>query len=158
METQKTANLLGNADNDSLKFATRKWYLINDQNNTNYCDGDENGATIKFETKVIRSNLCDYSDAYILVKGDITATGCDANTKVAFKNCAPFTKCITHINDEHVDNADNLNIVKPMYNLIEYSDNYSDTSGNLWQFKRDEQNMKNGSSANVTTDDSSSLK
>ena len=158
METQKTANLLGNADNDSLKFATRKWYLINDQNNTNYCDGDENGATIKFETKVIRSNLCDYSDAYILVKGDITATGCDANTKVAFKNCAPFTKCITHINDEHVDNADNLNIVKPMYNLIEYSDNYSDTSGNLWQFKRDEQNMNNGNPADVTTAVSSSFK
>ena len=59
-------------------------------------------------------------------------TGGDANTKVAFKNCVPFTKCVTHINDKHVDNADNLDIVMPMYNLIEYSDNYSDTSGSLW--------------------------
>ena len=81
---------------------------------------------MKFE--IIKSNLCDYSDAYILVTGDIKATGRDANTKVAFKNCAPFTKCLTHINDEHVDNAVNLDIVMPMYNLIEHSDNYSDTS------------------------------
>ena len=107
-------------------------------------------TTDKFETKVIKSNLCDYSDAYILVTGDITATGGDANTRVAFKNCAPFTKCITHINDEHVDNADNLDIIMPMYNLIEYSHNYSDTSASLWQFKRDKQNMNNGNPANVT--------
>ena len=158
METQKIANLLGNADNESLKFATRKWYVINDQNNTDYGEGNEDSTTVKFETKIIKSNLCDYSDAYILVTGDITATGRDANTKVAFKSCAPFTKCVTHINDEHVDNADNLDIVMPMYNLIEYSDNYSDTSGRLWQFKRDEQNMNNGNPANVTTDDSSSFK
>ena len=106
METQKIANILGNADNESLKFATRKWYVINDQNNTDYGDGDEiNGTTIKFETKVIKSNLCDYSDAYILVTGDITATGGDGNAKVEFKSCAPFTKCVTHKNDEHVDNV-----------------------------------------------------
>ena len=158
METQKIANLLGDADNESSKFATRKWYVINDQNNTDYGEGNEDSTTVKFETKVIKSNLCDYSDAYILVTGNITATGGDANTRVAFKNCAPFTKCITHINDEHVDNADNLDIIMPMYNLIEYSDNYWDTSGNLWQFKRDEQNMNNGNPANVTTDDSSSFK
>ena len=131
MKTQKIANLLGNTDNESLKFATRKWYVINDQNNTDYGDGDENGTTIKFETKVIKSNLCDYSDAYILVTGDITAARGDANTNAAFKNCAPFTKWVTHINDEHVDNAENLDVVMPMYNLIEYSDNYSDTSGSL---------------------------
>ena len=126
-------------------------------NNTDYGDGDENGATIKFETKVIKSNLCDYSDAYILVTGDITATNGNANTKAAFKNCAPYTKCVTHINDEHVHNADNLDIVMPMYNLIEYSDNYSDTSGSLWHFKRDEQNMNNGNPVNVTTANSSSF-
>ena len=135
---------MGDADNESSKFATRKWYVINDQNNTDYGGGNEDSTTVKFETKVIKSNLCDYSDAYILVTGDITATGGDANTRVAFKNCAPFTKCITHINDEHVDNADNLDIIMPMYNLIEYSDNYSDTSGSLWHFKRDEQNINNG--------------
>ena len=158
METQKLANLLGSVDNESSKFATRKWYVVNDQNNTDYGGGDENGTTIKFETKVIESNLCDYSDAYILVTGGITATGGDANTKVAFKNCAPFTKCVTHINDEHVDNADNLDIVMSMYNLIEYSDNYSDTSRSLWHFKRDEQNMNDGNPAIVTTADSSSFK
>ena len=132
MKTQKIANLLGNTDNESLKFATRKWYVINDQNNTDYGDGDENGTTIKFETKVIKSNLCDYSDAYILVTGDITATNGNANRNTGFKNCASFTKWVTHINNEHVDNADNLDIVMPMYNLIEYSNNYSDTSGRLW--------------------------
>ena len=70
---------------NALKFATKKWYVINDQNNTDYGDGDENGTTIKFETKVIKSNLCDYSDAYIFVAGDITATGGDANTKLYLK-------------------------------------------------------------------------
>ena len=158
METQKIGNLLGKADNESLKFATRKWYVINDQNNADNGDGDENGATIKFETKVIKSNLCDYSEAYILVTGDITAANGDANTKVAFKDCAPFTKCVTHKNDEHVDNAHNLDIVMPVYNLIEYSDNYSDTSGSLWHFKRDKQNMNNGNPANVATADSSYFK
>ena len=157
METQKIVNLLGDANNESSKFATRKWYVINDQNNTDYGEGNEDSTTVKFETKVIKSNLCDYSDAYILVTGNITATGGDANTRVAFKNCAPFTKCITHINDEHVDNADNLDIIMPMYNLIEYSDNHSDTSS-LWQFKRDKQNMNNGNPANVTTDVSTSFK
>ena len=158
METQKIVNLLGDANNESSKFATRKWYVINDQNNTDYGEGNEDSTTVKFETKVIKSNLCDYSDAYILVTGNITATGGDANTRVAFKNCAPFTKCITHINDEHVDNADNLAVILPMYNLIEYSDSYSDTSRSLWQFKRDEQNMNNGNPANVTTADSTSFK
>ena len=108
METRKNVNLLGDTDNESLKFAMRKWYVINDQKNTDYGEGNKNSTTVKFETKVIKSSLCDYSDAYILVTGNITATGGDANTRVAFKNCAPFTKCITHINDEHVDNADNL--------------------------------------------------
>ena len=151
METQKIANLLDDANNVSSKFATRKLYVINDQNKTDYGEANEDSTTVKFETKAIKSNSCDYSDTYIVVTGNIAATGGDANTRVAFKNCAPFTKCITHINDEHVDNADNLDIIMPMYNLIEYSDNYSDTSGSLWQFKRDEQNMNNGNPANVTT-------
>ena len=140
------------------KFATRKWYVINDQNNIDYGEGNEDSTTVKFETKVIKSNLCDYSDAYILVTGNITATGGDASTRVAFKNCALFTKWITHINDKHVDNAGNLDIIMPMDNLIQYSDNYSDTLRSLWQFKRDEQNMNNGNPANVTTADSSSFK
>ena len=97
METQKIANLLGDADSESSIFVTRKCYVSNYQNNTNYGEGNENGTTVKFETQVSKSNLCDYSDAYILVTGNITPTGGDANTRVGFKNCAPFTECITHI-------------------------------------------------------------
>ena len=123
MEIQKIANLLGDANNESSKFATRKWYVINDQNNTDYGEENEDSTTIKFETKVIKSSLSDYSDAYILVTGNIATTCGNANTKVAFKSCAPFTKCVTHINDEHVDGAHNLDITMPMYNLIECSDN-----------------------------------
>ena len=143
METQKIAKLLGNADSESSKFATRKWYFTNDQSNTDYGEGNENDTTIKFQTKVIKSNLCDYSDAYILLTGDITDTRVDDDTRDAFKNCTPFTKCISQISDEQVDNADNLDIVMTMYNLIEYSDNYSYTSRSLRQFKRDESPVTN---------------
>ena len=103
----------------------------------------------KLLTKSIESSLCDYSDAYILVTGNITATPNNAITQVIFKNCAPFKDCRTEINDTFVDYADFINITMPMYNLIEYSDNYSDTSGSLWNFKRDE--ITNN--ANVTNDD-----
>ena len=75
---------------------------------TDYGEGNQSGTIVKFETNVIKSNLCDYSDTYILVTGDITATGGDANTRVIFKNSAPFTKCITHINNEHIDGAHNF--------------------------------------------------
>ena len=152
-------NLLGDTDNESPKFVTRKWHVTNDQNNTVYGEGNENGTTVKFETQVIISNLCDYLDAYILVTGDITATGGNDNTKVVFKNCAPFTKYITHRNDEHVDTTDNIDIVMPMYNLIEYSDIFSDTSGSLWQFKRDESPVTNaGNPDNISVDNLSSFK
>ena len=90
---------------------------------------------MKFLTRSIESNLCDYSGAYILVTGNINAAGGDNNTKVAFKTCAPFKKCRAEINRTFVDDAEHINIAMHMYNLIEYSDNYSDTSGSLWQFK-----------------------
>ena len=152
------SNLLNGSDNESSKFAARKWYIINDQNNGEYGNGDENGSTIKFETKVIKSTLCDYSDAYTLVEESITATGSDADTKVEFKNCAPFTRSVTQINDEHVETAENLDIIMPMYNLLEYSDNYADSSASLCQLKRDEQNITNaGNLDNVATDDSLSF-
>ena len=131
METQKIVNLLNGIFNESSKFATKKWYIINDLNNGQYRIGNESGTTIKFETKVIEPNLCDYSDAYVLVTGDIAAVGGDANTRIAFKNCAPFRKCVTHINDEHAETAENLDIIVPMYHLLEYSDNYADSSGSL---------------------------
>ena len=70
--------------------------------------------------------------------GDIKVVGVAANTNVAYKNCAPFARSVTHINDEHVETAENLDITMPMYNLIEYSDNYADSSGSVCQFKRDE--------------------
>ena len=90
------------------------------------------------EMKMIQPNLCDYSDAYILVTGDITAANGNANTRVAFKNCSPFRRCVTHTNDEHVGTTENVDIIMPMYNLLEYSANYADSFGSLWQFKRDE--------------------
>ena len=159
METRKIVNLLNATDNESSKFATTKSYVINDQNNAEYGEENEAVSSIKFETKVIKSILCDYSDAYILVTGDIKATGGNANTKVTFKNCAPFTRCLTHINDENIDTAENLDIIMPMYNLIQYSDNYSDTSGSLWQFKKDDQNVNDdGNPADVATNGSTSFK
>ena len=108
-------------------------------------------TTIKFETKVIKPNLCDYSDAYILVIGNIQNKL--ANSVMAFKNCAPFRTCDVTINDEHVEKAEDLDIVMPMYNLLEYSDNYQDSRGSLYQFKRDEPPDDN---ANVA-DDTASL-
>ena len=150
---------MGDADTESSKFAIRKWYVINDQNNTDYGEGNEDSTTVEFETKVIKSNLCDYSDAYILVTGNITSTGGDAVTRNAFKNYAPFTKCTTHLNDEHVDNANDLEIIMPMYKLIECRDNYSDTSGRLWQFKRDESPVTNAVNPdNVSTTNSTTFK
>ena len=134
METQKTVNLLHGSDNEHAKFATKKWYVIDSESKGNYSHPDP----IKFLTKSIESSLCDYSDAYILVTGNITATPNNAATQVVFKNCAPFEKCRTEINETFVDEADFINIAMPMYNLFDYSDNYSDTSGSLWGFRRDE--------------------
>ena len=95
------------------------------------------GDTIKFETENIKSSLCDFTDAFILVVRNITVNA-DNNTDVAFKNCSLFSTCPTKINGVFVDEANHIYIAMSMYNLIEYSDNYSDTSGSLWQFKRDE--------------------
>ena len=119
METQKVVNLLNDSDNEFSKFATRKCYITNDQNNGQYSRGNENDSTIKFETNVIKSSLCDYSDAYILVTGDIKVAAVAADTNVLFKNCATFTRCVTHINDEHVETGDNLDIAMPLYNILE---------------------------------------
>ena len=99
---------------------------------------------------MLKSRLCDYSDAYILAKGKITITGAGDNALarqadkidkgVAFKNCASFTNCISETNNTQTDNAKDSNTVMPMYNLIEYSDNYGKTSGSLWQYYRDKPN------------------
>ena len=151
METQMIINLLNNSSNEESKFATTKWYVIDSRiAKGKYKQGD----TITFETGTIKSSLCDYSDAFILVTGNVTVAA-NNDTDVAFKNCAPFSTCTTKINDVFVDEANHIYIAMPMYNLIEYSDNYSDTSGSLWQFKSDEVTDKN---ADLTIDNSQSFK
>ena len=124
--------------------------LLNLEQNDESRGTYNNGKQIKFKTTMLKSSLCDYSDAYILVKGKITiiGTGDDVAARqaderrkgLAFKNCAPFTDCISKINNTEVDNCLNIDIGTPMYSLIEYSDNYARTSGSLWQYYRDESN------------------
>ena len=114
---------------------------------------DQNNS-IKFETESLKSSLCDYSDAFILVTGD-TKVAANNDTDVAFKNCPPFSTCKTEINDVFIDEANHICITMAMYNLIEYSDNYSDTSGSLWQFKRDEVPPND---ADLSIDNSQSIK
>ena len=161
MENQKIISLLDKIDTDSKHFATKIWYIINDENNTNYGVNKDTGAdnpdTIKYDTRVLKPNLCDYAEAYNLIDGTIRAASANANTRLALKNCAPFTKCNLEINDEHVDAAENLDITMPMYNLIEYSDNYQDSSATLYQYKRDEPPEANAIN-DLTTDISSSFK
>ena len=161
MENQKIINLSNKDDTDSKHFATKKWYIINDENNTNYGVNKDTGAnnpdTFKYDTRVLKPNLCDYAEAYILVDGTITAAAADGNTRLALKNCAPFSKCNLEINDEHVDTAENLDITMPMYNLIEYSDNYQDSSATLYQYKRDE-TPEGNPIPNLAVNNSSSFK
>ena len=114
--------------------------MINDENNTNYGVNKDTGAdnpdTIEYGTRVLKPNLCDYAEAYILANGTIRAAAADTNTRLALKNCVPFTKCNLEINDEHVDTTESLDIATPMYNLIEYSDNYQGSSATLYEYKR----------------------
>ena len=128
--------MFDNTLNEPSKFRTKNWVEINESRRT--CSTN---TQIKFKTTMLKSSLCDYSDAYIFVKGTITANNTaavdpdanNANKKVIFKNCFPFTNCISEINNKRVDNAKDIDIVMLMYHLIEYSDNYSKTSGSLWQ-------------------------
>ena len=129
MEHQKILNLLDET-NDS-KFVTRKWDIVNDNSKSNYDATNE----ITYNAEILKSNLCDYNDAYILVRGDITVVAVPA-TQVAFKICAPFTKCITKIDETTKDDAEDLDLVTPMYKLIEYSSNYSETNI-LWLYSKD---------------------
>ena len=146
MECQKIANLIDDTSNQPSKFRTKSWIEINDESRRAY----NVNSQIKFKTTMLKSSLCDYSDAYILVKGTITINGRGAHDAarkaderekgVAFKNCAPFISCISEINNTQVDNAKDIDIVMPVYNIIEYSDNYAKTTGSLWQYFRDEPN------------------
>ena len=141
MEYQKIANLIDDTSNQPSKFRTKNWVEINDESRGAY----NVNSQIKFKTTMLKSSLCDYSDAYILVKGTISVSNTAAagpavnndDIKVIFKNCAPFTNCISEINNTQIDNAKDIDIVMPMYNLIEYSDNYAKTTGSLWQYCND---------------------
>ena len=151
MEYQKIANLMDDTSNQPSKFRTRNWVEINDESRGAY----NVNSQIKFKTTILKSSLCDYSDAYILVKGTISVNNTAAegaavynnNKKVIFKNCAPFTNYISEINNTQVDNAKDLDIVMPMYNLIEYSDNYTKTTGSLWQYCKDIPDGSNNNNA-----------
>ena len=141
MEYPKIANLLDNASNEPSKYRTENWVEINEESRETHSLNRQ----INFKTSMLRSSLCDYSNAYILVQGNISvnntaaddAAANNTNKKVIFKNCTPFTDCINEINNTQVDNSKYIDIVMPMYNLIQYSDNYSKTSGSLWQFCKD---------------------
>ena len=124
MEYQKIANLLNDEANKPSKFRTRNWVEINDESRGTYTSND-----IRFKTAMLRSSLYDSADAYILLKGTITITSegdnaaaerlDERNKSVTFKNCAPFTICISRIDNTDMDNGQDIDIVMPMYNLIE---------------------------------------
>ena len=139
MEFQKLVNFLETTfdDKDLPRSVTKKWIEVYDQSGGNYTVNKE----IRIKTSMLRSDLCDFSDAYIVVKGDITVTNpnnAKRNKAVAFKNNAPFINCISKINGVKIDNAEDLDVVMPMYNLLEYSKNYRKTKGSLWNYYRDQ--------------------
>ena len=126
MEYKKIIKLVDDTPNQPTKFQAKHWVEINDESRVT-CNTN---SQIKFKTSMLRSSLCDYSDAHILVRGTITEAevavgGGNNNIQEVFKNCAPFTNYINEINNAQLDNAKNVDIVIPMYNLIEYSHNYS---------------------------------
>ena len=142
MEYQKIANLIdSNTPDQPSRFRTKNWVKINDESRSTY----HSNAQIKFKTTMLKSSLCDYSDAYILVKGTVivdntAAADADANNtnkKVIFKNCSVFTKCVTELNNVQLDNARNIDIIASMYNLVEHSSGYERTSRSLWQYYKD---------------------
>ena len=165
MQFQKIANFLNTTsdDKDLPRFVIKKWNEVYDQSEKNYNPNKE----IRMKTSMLRSDLCDYSDAYIVVKGtttvdkktfttddfeapdntaaNVTATNTANNNafgekKLVFKDNAPFINCISKINGVKIDNAEYLDVVMPMYNLVEYSKTYRKTTGSSWNYYRDEPN------------------
>ena len=128
MEYQKIANLIDDASNQPSKFRTKNWVEINDESRGTY----NVNSQIKFKTSMLKSSLCNYSDAYILVKEKMTITGRGADA--AARQAAERDNCISEINNKEVDNAKDIDIVMPMYYLIECNDSYAKTSGSLWQY------------------------
>ena len=146
MEYQKIAKLLVTTFDKIPTFITKKWVEVHDQSGS-ADDRCKSNKQIRFKTSMLRSDLCDFSDAYIVVKGDITLTKTNGrgiidirNRFLAFKNNAPFTNCISKINNVLIDNAEDLDVVMPMYNLLVCSKSYRKTTGSLWNYYRDEPN------------------
>ena len=139
MEYNKINNLLGSESKNLSKFVTGEYVRVNSLSNTY----NEN-KSIRFKTPMLRSDLCDFADAYILVNGTILVNGLNRrdrqNKPVILKNNAPFFSCITRINGELIEDPDDLDIVMPIYNLLEYSQNYRKTIGLLYNYYRDELN------------------
>ena len=147
MEYDKINNLLLSEDDENevlSKFVTREYVRVN-----SLLDTYNENKSIRFKTPMLRSNLCDYSDAYILVKGTITVTAPGVNNNannirdkrnrpLILKNNAPFISCITRNNGELIEDANDLDIVIPIYNLLKYSKNYRKTIGSLYNYYRDE--------------------
>ena len=136
MEYKKIINLLDNTPNQPTKLKIKTWVEINDDSRGTY----NTNSQVKFKTSMLMLSLRDYSDAYILVSGTITVAALavdrgNDNIKVVFKNCAPFTNCISEINNTQIDNANDID--------VEYSNNYSKTSGSLWQYYRYEPALNN---------------
>ena len=135
MEFQKVTNFLDTTsdDKDLPRFVTKKRIEVYDQSEKNY----NVNKKIRIRAPMLRSDLCDFSDAYIVAKGTISVTAPDdaeRNKSVVFKKNAPFINCISKINRVQIDNAENLDVVMPMYNLLEYSKNYKETTGSLWNY------------------------
>ena len=150
MEYQKLTNLLGTNIDEISKFITKKWVKVYDQSNS-VDDRYKPNKQIRFKKSTLRYGLCGYSDAYIVAKGNITATdpnNANYDKKLAFKNNAAFTNCISKINHVLIDNAEDLDIVMPMYNQTKYSKNYKKTIGRFQNYYRDKPNSGLGGDNN----------
>ena len=150
MEYQKIINLLNTTFDDVPRFITKKCVAVHDQWGSAR-DRYKSIKQIRIKTSMLRSELCHFSDAYIVVKERIAVTHPDDanyNKKLTLKNNAPFTFCISKINNTLIDNAEDLDIVMPIYNLLEYSKNYRKTTGSLWNYYRDEPNSSVGGENN----------
>ena len=148
---KKIINLLDHKDEDDPRFETRKWYIVNDHNNGNYSKIDDVQSVVKFNTEIVKPFLCDYSDAYILVTGNIKVQNGNNGARIAIKNCHPFTRACFRPNNEQVDTADNLDLTMNLYNMLKYSDNYADTTESLYQYKRPEPRDANDSVEKIGT-------
>ena len=157
LRSEELGSAVGSESENLSKFVIRQYVKVNNLSNTY----NEN-KSIRFKTPMLRSDLCDYADAYVLVNGTITVAGNHPrdrqNRPVILKNNALFVSCITKISNELIEDADDLDIVMPMYNLLEYSKNYRKTIGSLYNYYRDElnddANLNNFANNNVVSSNS----